>query len=248
MALAFVSSTISSNTAVATALPVPYNASIAAGDVLVLIVGVKPFNSVITRPPGWSLLGSVTNGTTAQGVDTGSVLIAAYAFEADSALANNLTVNIASANASWGSMYRFTKAAGQYYSAVAATGTDTTAGTGWSVAFSSDPGITSGDHIVLGGVWPTDAANTVSASALAATSATFANIVTTGDQNPLVSTNNDLGGNTNHCNCTAGTAAGNATWTATHTLATNNSGSAILVRVREVPPGNVPGVVAARYA
>jgi len=101
--------------------------------------------------------------------------------------------------------------------------------------------------LVLGGVWPTDAADTISASALAATSATFSGIVAAGDQNPRVTTGNDLGGNTNHCNCSAGTASANATWTSTHTLATNNAGSAILVRLREVSPGTVPALTTARY-
>jgi len=111
-----------------------------------------------------------------------------------------------------------------------------TAGTSWSVSYSSNPGITSGDHLVLGGVWSTDAADTVSASAFAATGATIAGIVAAGDQNPRVTTGSDLGGNTNHCNCSAGTASANGTWTSTHTLATNNSGSAVLVRIREVTP------------
>jgi hypothetical protein len=235
VALAFVSSTISSATAVATAVPVPYPASITIGNPLVLLVGTKPFNSTITTPDGWQFLGQVTNGSTAQGVDTGSVLMAAYGREAVGGETGNLTVAITTANSSYGSIYRFTKAANQSAQFALATGTDTTAGTTWSVAYGSNPGIISGDHLVLGGVWSTDAADTVSASAFAATGATIAGIVAAGDQNPRITTGNDLGGNTNHCNCTAGTASANGTWTATHTLATNNAGSAVLVRIREVP-------------
>ena len=235
MAISFVSSTVSANTASATALPVPYPASITIGNPLVLVVGVKPFNAVITTPDGWIPLGQITNGSTAQGVDTGSVLMAAFAREAVGGETGNLTVAITSGNSAYGAMYRYTKAGNQSAQFALATGTDTTVGTAWSVAYSSNPGITSGDHLVLGGVYPTDAANTVSASAFAATSATIAGIIATGDQNPRVTTGNQLGGNTNHCNCSAGTASANGTWTATHTLATNNAGSAVLVRIREIP-------------
>lgn len=235
MALAFVSSTISAATASATALPVPYPASITIGNPLVLLVGTKAFSATITTPDGWIPLGEVTNGSVATGTDVGSVKMAAFAREAVGGETGNLTVSISGASSSYGSIYRYTKAANQSAQFALATGTDTTAGTSWSVAYGSDPGITSGDHLVLGGVWSTDAADTVSASAFAATGATIAGIVAAGDQNPRITTGNDLGGNTNHCNCSAGTASAAGTWTATHTLATNNSGSAVLVRIREVP-------------
>lgn len=235
MALAFVSSTGSALTAVATAVPVPYPASITLGDPLVLLVGCKPFNSVITTPPGWIPLGQVTNGSVAGGADTGSMLMAAFAREAAGGETGNLTVSIASGNSCYGSIYRYTKAANQSASFALATGTDAAAGTTWSVAYGSNPGITSGDHLVLGAAWPSNAANTVSASALTATSATIAGIVAAGDRTLLVSTGNDMTGHTNHCNCSAGTASANPTWTATHTLATGNDGSAVIVRIREVP-------------
>lgn len=247
MALAYVSSTISSATAVATAVPVAYPASIAIGDLLVLLVGTKPFNAVISPPSFWRPLGEITNGTNITTADTGSVKMAAFVLEAGAALSGSLTVDIATANSSWASIVRVTKAANTYYDAALATGTDTTAGTTWSVAFGSNPGITSGDLLILGGVWSTDAANTVSASAFSATSATFSALVGAGDQNPLITTNNDLGGNTNHFSCTAGTASANGTWTATHTNATNNSGSAVLVRLRESGSGALPGLVMGRF-
>lgn len=236
MALAYVSSTVSVAAASATACPCAYPASIAAGDVLVCVVGVKPFSAFVNIPPGWNPLGEVTNGSVAQGADVGSVKIAAFAKEANGTESGSLTVSITNGNSSYVALYRFTKAAGQAVNFNAAFGTDTTVGTAWSAAFTSNPGITSGDHLVLGGVWPTDAASTVSASALAATGATFTGIVAAGDQNPRITTGNDLGGNTNHCNCSAGTASANATWTHTQTLATNNAGAAVIVRLREIAP------------
>lgn len=250
MALAFVSSTLSAATAVATALPVPYNASIAAGNVLVLLIGVKPFDSTITTPAGWTALGEITNGSTAQGVDTGSVKMAAFLLpSAAGTETGNLTVTITTANSAYGAMYRYTKAAGTAVASGFSSGTDIAAGTGWSVTFSSNPGIVANDHLVLGGVWSTDAADTVSASAFAATSATFTGIVAAGDQNPRVTTGNDLGGNTNHLSCATGAASAAGTWSATHTLATNNAGSGVLVRLREIiqtPAARSPYIVHAQ--
>lgn len=237
MALAFVSSTISAATAVATALPVPYPTSITIGNPLVLLVGVKQYDSVIATPAGWIALGEITNGTTATGTDVGSVKMAAFGREAVGGETGNLTVAISGAavSSAYGSIYRYTKATNMSAQFALATGTDASVGTSWSVTFSSNPGITTGDHLVLGGVQPTDAANTWSASALAATSATIAGMAAAGNQNPRITTGNDLGGNTNHCNCTAGTASAAPVWTATQTLATNNAGSAVIVRIREIP-------------
>lgn len=236
MALAFVSSTVSANTAVATAVPVPYPASVAINNTLVLLVGTKPFSATITTPAGWTALGEITNGSVAGGVDTGSVKMAAFILpNALGTETGNLTVAITSGNASYGSMYRYTKAAGFGVQSGFASGTDGSAGTNWTVSYSSNPGITTGDHLVVGGIWPSDAANTISANALAATSATITAISpAAGDQNPRVSVGNQCGGNTAHTACTAGTASANGTWSSTHTLATNNGGSAVLVRLREV--------------
>lgn len=238
MALAFVSSTVSANApGSGTIVPCAYPASIAAGDVLVVLLGAKPFNTLITPFGGWQFLGSATNGSTAQGADTGSVLIAAFGKEANGTETGNLTATFSGGNSGWLSIYRFTKSAGTVVNFAAATGTDTTVNTSWSVAYGTNPGITSGDHLVLGGVWPTDLALSVSASALAATSATFTGIVAAGDNNPRVTQGNQIGGNTNHCSCSAGTASANPTWTATHSIASNNSGTGIIVRLRETAPG-----------
>jgi hypothetical protein len=248
VALTFISTTVSAAAAVATAVPVPYPASIVIGDPLVLLVGTKPFSATIATPAGWQALGEITNGSTAMGVDTGSVKMAAFARMAAGGESGNLTVTITSGDSSYGVMYRYTKAAGATAQFVAATGTDTTVGTAWSVTFGSNPGITTGDSIVVGGVYPTDAANTFSASALAATGATFAGISAAGHQNPRVTTGNDLGGNTNQCSCTAGPASAAPVWTATQTLATNNAGSAVVVRIRELqlPAARAPFVVGAQ--
>jgi hypothetical protein len=240
MAIAFLSSTVSTNTAVATAVPVAYPANIAAADGLVLIVGVKPYTATIVTPTNWTALGGVTNGTTAQGLDTGSMKAAAFFLSPTGALSGSLTVSITSGNSSWASMFRYTKSPAGTWQTGFASGTDTTANTTWLVAYSSNPGIQSGDHMVLGGVTSTDALCTWSAFSLAATGATVA--APTQWHNPRVTTGNNAGGNVSISSCTAGIASANPTWTATLSSGINQSGAAVLVRLREVlPAANVPG-------
>lgn len=239
MTIAYVSSTVSAATAVATAVPVAYPASVAASDGLVLIVGTKQYDAAITTPAGWSALGEVTNGTTATGIDVGSVKAAAFFEEAAGGETGNLTVAISGSSSSWAVMLRYTKSAAAAWLAALATGTDTVVGTAWSVAFGSNPGIQGGDHLVLGGVQSTDAANTWSAHSLTAAGATIATPV--GQQNPRITTGNDSGGHVATSSCSAGTASTAPTWTATQTLAVNNAGSAVLVRLRELlGAANVP--------
>ncbi len=49
-------------------------ASIAAGDMMVMFVGCKPYTATINTPSGWTKLssGSGANGTTGSGTDSGS--------------------------------------------------------------------------------------------------------------------------------------------------------------------------------
>lgn len=245
MALTFQSTTLSSSSAVATACPCAYPTSTAAGDILVCIVGTKPFNAVIDPLPGWLPLGQFANGSTAQGFNTGSVLIAAYVKEANGTESGNLTVGIPAANASYVALYRYTKAAGQAFSYAAVFVADITANTTWSNSFATDPGIASGDHIILGGVVSTQTAGTWTGASFSAASATFTGIVSAGDNNPRVTTGNGLGGNTNHCSCTAGPATGAPSWASSINVSTNMTGSGVAVRIREISPGTPTAAYAA---
>lgn len=235
MTINFVSSTVSTATEVATACVAAYPASIVAGDGLVVMVGTKPFGATITTPAGYTALGTITNGSTVVGLDTGSVKCAGFFKQAvGTESGTSLTVSIATADSSWAVICRYTKDPTRIWQVATATGTDTTASTSWSVPFSSNPGIANGDYIVLGGVTSTDLAVTWSTFALAATGATIA--TPTPRQNPRITTGNDLGGNVASTNCTAGTASAVPTWTSILSVATNQAGSAVLVRLREAIP------------
>ncbi len=239
MTIAFVSSTVSAATATSTACPVTYPASIAAGDGIVVMAGGKPFSATIDTPAGYTALGEITNGTTASGADTGSVKLATFFKTAVGSETGTLTVT-SSADTLWVVVCRYTNTPGASWVTALATGTDTTANTTWSVAYSSNPGITNGDYLVLGGAVSTDLAVTWSILALAATGATLGS--PTVRQSPRVTTGNQCGGTVASSLCTAGTASASPTWTATLSLATNQAGSGALLRLRELLPAlRVPG-------
>lgn len=56
-------------------------ATATTGDLSVLTVAAKPYNTTITTPSGWTKIGEHTNGTTASGTDTGSMIVAVYVKE-----------------------------------------------------------------------------------------------------------------------------------------------------------------------
>lgn len=239
MALLVVSSTVSANTASATNLSIPYPASIAAGNRLVMFVVTKPYNAVIATPAGWNLLATRTNGTTAAGTDIGSVQISAYDHVCTGSETGSLVVLITSGDSCWGSMFRVTTSTD--IQSAATTGLDTVANTSMSIAFDTNPGLLAGDVVLMALGWSTDAACTVSASAITAAGSTFSGIVAAGDQNPRVTTGLDSGGNVNHAAVTAGPASGVPTWTATLSTGTNRLAAGALVRLRELPPIEISG-------
>jgi len=62
-----------------TSLSVSLPSGVSAGDMLILTVGGKPYDATINTPTGWTLIGSQqTNGSTASGVDSGSVTWAVF--------------------------------------------------------------------------------------------------------------------------------------------------------------------------
>lgn len=232
MALALQSSTLSAIGASATALPVPYPASIASRDVLVLLLGCKPFGATITTPPGWQKLGQFADGSVAAGLDTGSMLTAAFWTYAQGGESGSLTVTIGSGDSCWGSMLRYTHDNARAVSVAMASGSDASAGTAVSITFSSNPGITVGDVIAIIDAVPTDLSGTLSTLTCTATSATIT--APTVAQNMAQTTGNDSGGHIMTTACTAGTASAAPVFAATSTVAVNNTASGMFVRLREV--------------
>lgn len=122
------------------------------GDMMLLFVTGKPFDAGWTAPGGWASLGSAASGSTAAGVDTGSMKAEVFWKEAVSDTETNPLVtettpvwNVAAAQ-----VCVFSKGAGEtWVTPVIAFGGDETNGSGISVTFGSNPGGAAGDYVYL---------------------------------------------------------------------------------------------------
>jgi hypothetical protein len=131
-----------------------------AGDMMILVAGGKPYDlgwSVATA--GWNALGSGASGTTAAGVDTGSMKMQIWYKEAAADPETNPTVtegtpafNIAAAV-----VLIFSKGAGEVWGTpVVVYGADEVTGTAISVTFASDPSVTTNDLVITACATNTD--------------------------------------------------------------------------------------------
>ncbi len=231
MAIAFATAGAAANGVASVA--VPYPASIAAGDLLILSV-VNKFNpNAPTTPSGWTLQGQVAGGSGADGADVGTIITSVYTKVADGTESGNLTLTChASNNVALARMYRYTKGATNTWSIVATTGSDNTAGTAWSVTGAANPGITANDMVFVASGSNTDT-YTYSLQAITATGATFGTMVERGDD--VTGTGSDVAlVNTEHP-VTAGTASAAPVYTMTASGTTTNrpAGSSVILRLRE---------------
>jgi hypothetical protein len=208
-------------------------AGVVAGDLIVLLVAVKPDTSSITTPSGYTLQGTFSGGGGTTGIDTGPTKVAVFTREA-TGTDPAPTVNVTSTNVGWFTTHRITKT-GSTWSVAAAGGTDATTGSAWSVTAGTDPGLTAGDLALVASVIPTDVgagaqftAEAVSATGVSAWSA-FTEVT---EANTNVG--NDIAGFVFYGTVTTGssTAAPVITATASGTT-TNVRGPSVLLRIRE---------------
>ncbi len=211
---------------------IPLPTGNAAGDVNIIFVGCKPFNADIVVPAGWELIpgSDGANGSTASGIDTGSVLWKSfYRFwrSGDAAV----TVTVTSGNVALGYMGGFSKAAGKEWLIAAAKGSDTTSGTGFSLTMDANPGITNGDFLVTGSVIAGDN-STFGTPTLTAASATIGAVTERPATEGTTALGNDLEASASTASCTAGTAT--AAPVVGWTLSVAQTGGGNIIRLREV--------------
>src|SRR3989344_2243692 len=220
-----------------------YPASISQGDLLVMIVGMKPSTansgSIGAAPEGWtavsggSLTGAGGYGTTL-GADTGNTNVFSYYKIAEGNESSSVQpVRLVTNNVSWAQIYRFTNAT-EDWSLAATTGSDATGDTSVSIAMSADPGVASGDHILAAMVIPTDVTTPAqfSAEALSQTGITFGTVTEVSE--PDTATGNQIGGFTYQSSVSSGTSSGAPTLTATAGgTVTNVRGPGVFIRIRE---------------
>jgi hypothetical protein len=240
-AITYQSASAVANSAVVTIAP-SYPASIAQGDLLVMIIGMKPSTacsgSIGAAPEGWTAItnGSLTGaggyGCAAPGADTGDMNVFSYYKIAEGNESGTELVRLITNNAAWAQIYHFTNAT-EDWSLAATTGSDATGNTSVSIAMSADPGVTSGDHILGAMVIPTDVTtpSQFSAEALTQTGITFGTVTEVSE--PDSTTGNDIGGFVVRSSVSAGTssAAPTLSGTAGGTF-TNVRGPGIFIRIR----------------
>ena len=207
------------------------------GDIMLLFVGCKPFDATIVTPSGWTKLdaGSGTNGTTASGVDTGSVQWATFYREWQSG-DTTTTVTITGGNVGLCTTQSFKNAgANPWAIPVAAKGSDTSSDTTFSLAMDADPSITANDMLMHYAVVAGDGL-TIFTPTLTATSATIGTVTDNGGG--FTALGDDLGGSCSYALCTAGsaTAAPVCGWT----LSVAQTGGGSIVRLREVIVAGAP--------
>jgi MSHA biogenesis protein MshQ len=235
-----------------TLLSVPYPGSIAAGDLLILVVGNKyPTNGPAT-PAGWTFVanGQGSGGLGSAGVDSGQVYNTIFVKEALGNESGNLAVTVTSANTSMARMFRYTKTAGTTWDYAATNGSDNSAGTSWSVTGAANPGITPGDVLIIGSSLNGNRVSNWTES-IFATGATFGAVTERNDSTSA--TGDDMGLIVSEHTVTAGTASAAPVFTMTGASgsanATSPTGASAILRIREVvPPVNCTSQVTGNWS
>lgn len=221
------------------------------GDMMLLIAVGKPFDlgwSVGTT--GWNALGSGASGTTAAGVDAGSMKAQVWWKEATSDTEANPTVTEGTPtfNVVMAAVTVFSKAAGETWNTpVVVYGADETDGTAISVTFASDPGVTAGDYVVTFCGVNTDAIGPLTGNGLtpAQTGVTFGATtkLSTPDATWETSTGGDMTFGLSETPVSSGTGSAAPTATATGTASGGDIDrlEAGFIRLRVTVPPSLPG-------
>jgi hypothetical protein len=194
-------------------------------------MGGKPYTVTINTPTGWTPIPGAAgvNGSVASGVDTGSVVWAAFYKMWRTGDANVTYSTGGTPSPFLVKQFYFSKATHMLWEEpVGANGSDTSSGTGMSMTMSADVGIQT-DDFLLAPAWIAGNDATFATPTLTATSATIGS-VTELDEGSSTS-GNDLGAAVMTAVCTAGTSSAAAVvgWT----LSAAQTGGGCIIRLRE---------------
>lgn len=215
-----------------------YPASIAAGDMLILIIGMKPSTAnsgSVTTPAGWTPVTSITGaggyGSTL-GADTGNTNLFVFSTKADGTESGSLTVTVATNNVCWAQMLRLANDT-KYWGIVAGTGSDISGDTTWD-AVCSAIAIAANDFVIGALCIPTDVTTPAQFSTqnLIQTGTTFGTRVEISE--PDSGTGNDIGGMLCYAFAQSGSGTGTVTFQSSVAgTVTNVRGPGVIIRVRE---------------
>lgn len=206
--------------------------TISAGDMMVLIVGVKPYDATISTPSGWTAIGAqAANGTTASGVDTGSVAWKAF-YKIAGASEGTVSLSGSGITNGAGCIVGFAKTKQSWVTPTIYNGGDTSSGTGYSATASGSSGnITAGDMLQAAIFLPGDNA-TIGSKAIAASGLTMGTVFTDPSSDVASASGDDLAASACYAVVSSGTASADATVTAT--LSAAQTGGSPLIRLREI--------------
>jgi hypothetical protein len=217
-----------------TAPTVAYPSGIAAGNLLILAIANRPNASTPSTPSGWAAPAnnSVTGGAGSEGAGTGVVRMTVFVKEATGTESGSLSLSIASGTSCGAVMWRVSRGSGKDWRVALANGADNSAGTGWSAAFGSDPGVTSGDLVFVASAASEDTASFAS-QALSQTGVTYGSMTERADS--AITTGNDLRLVVTEHPVSSGTSSAAATYTmtASGTGSTNTAGASVMIRLRQ---------------
>ena len=215
-----------------TSIAVGYPASIAAGDLLVIVATTGATNSETPgTPSGWISQGSYATTDGVFGIDTGPRRVTVFTKEAVGGESGTVSVATTNGNTGRCTMLRFTKTHPSYVWDIAATGGYYEAGTAVSVTGGS-LGFAPGDVVVVSNAQRVDTV-TQSSQSLTASGITFG--TRTNRATVAVTTGNDIRHVIDtYAAITSGTATVAPTWS--YTASASCSAAIHFLRLREVPP------------
>jgi PKD repeat protein len=218
---------------------VAYPATTVAGQFLTLDVLCKRGNAPST-PSGWTLGASATAGAGADGARSGTVTLYKFykiATGSEGGTTFSLSFTGGTDNCLWARINGWANATG-YWDVAFATGSDTVPATNVTVVFGTNPGITTGDVVVVVSALNDNVA-TYSGETLTASGITFA--LTSERADTQIAIGDGMRQVLCEFSVSSGTASGVATYFATASANTANGpcGPAILMRLRELPPAPV---------
>lgn len=213
------------------------------GDLSVLTVWMKPYNTTITTPSGWTKIGEHTNGTTASGTDVGSMKVAVFVQES-AAVGAIPALTMTGANSVGAVINTYAKASNEGWDYSAFTqGFDAVNDANYSATGAAGISVAAGDWVVASTAVCGDI-GTVSAQAIAgmsgATLGTIANRT-----NSATTTGNDSRGLVSDIPVTAGSSSAAPTFT--YTNASSTSGTTMWLRLRVVPLTSVSKTLATSW-
>lgn len=240
MSIAFVAA--GTVTTGAASLAVPYPASIAAGQLLILSIANKyPTNTPIT-PSGWIAPANnqFSGGAGGAAEDTGSVYITVYLKIADGTETGNVTVTLTGANSSVARIFSYSKDSDKTWEYVLAGGSDNAAGTSWSVTGGSDPGVQLGDMLLVASAL-NGQPMTATVEAVSQTGVTFGTMVERQDSGTTVGDDSSLWFTEHPVTAGASIAAPVYSATVGGTASATAAGAILFLRLREAPVVSLSG-------